>query len=255
MKCTFSIFRLSVFLFYLLDDRWLTYLFFELNPNLFYLNNNRASRAMSQAKQIETQIQTQDDRRIDALRTPESRLTSADAARFLQKFNLTTQEQPATVNEIAALEKVELEYKEKSQWHDQMERNLGVATKQAADAIRAEERAAERLLQAQKDLKAAQAKNTESQKTKLEALQAEKDALVKADKSSVQLKEQTEHVRKYLKRNEDTSMEREVLSLEMKKKEIVKTAEEVKKQAQEIKRKADELRMKAREEERESRQQ
>ena len=208
---------------------------------------------MSQAKQIETQIKTQDDRRIAILQEPKSRLTSADAARFLQKFNLTTQEQPATANEIAALEKLEIEYKDKSQVHDQMERNLGVAAKQAADAIRAEERAAERLLQAQKELKAAQDKNTESQKARLEAIQAEKDALMIADKSSAKLNEQTEHVRKYLKRNEDISMKREILSLQTKKQEIVETAEEVKKQAQEIKRKADELRLKAKEEEKEAR--
>lgn len=210
---------------------------------------------MSQAKQIETQIKTQDDRRIDIFQKKQSRLSSGDAARFLQKFNLTTQEQPATANEIAALEKLEVEYRENSQVHNQMERNLGVAAKQATDAIRAEERAAERLLQAQRDLKAAQDKNTESQKARLEAIQAEKEALVKAEKSSAKLNEQTEHVRKYLKRNEDKSMEREILSLQLKKQEIVETAEEVKNQAEEIKRKADELRLKAKKEEKEARNQ
>ena len=134
-----------------------------------------------------------------------------------------------------------------------MERALAIASRQATDAIRAEERAAEKLRLAQQELAEARAKNHATQKVRFEAVQAEKDAMMGANKSSEKLREQTEAVRYYLRQNEDQSMERETISLQIKKQRIEESAAEVKRKAQEIKKKADELRWKAKQEERDAR--
>ena len=207
---------------------------------------------MAKAKQIEIQINTQHDRRIQLLSEPNSRLTSTDASRFLQKFNLTDEELPATANEIAALEKLELDYKTVSLEYQQIESTASAASRQAVDAIKAEERAAERLRQAQVDLEAAQAKSRECQAAKLEALQAEDDAKKRANKIFEKIRKQTEYVRSSLRRNEEITLEREAFLLQLKKQRIEESAAEVKNKAEEIKKKANVLRMKARQEEEEN---
>jgi len=206
---------------------------------LLLLQYIRATREALQAKRLKDELANIDQTRLDKLSDANVKLSSVEALRILERFDLVDASRKQQVKEIEALQSVEDAYRAKLRERQDVAKLTQKADRSVENAVQREVLAQQRLAEAQREVLEAKLNLEDSLKQQREATAKEKAAANDMEKASLALDTNAGKIRVSLKKKEAESLQRRAAHLKKESERLEEVAEKLRSQAEKIKAKSD----------------
>ena len=203
--------------------------------------NERAAREAQQVKRLKSQLENLDAKRLETLHS-NSKLTSTEALRILQSFNIEEKSRLQPLKEIEALVAVELQYREKMRERQGLEKEMRMTERNVDNAVNRARLAQQRLEEAQREVMESKLNMEDCLKAQKDLTAREKEAANELEKLNMSLDKNTEKVRITLKKREYESLQRESDYLQKESARLEDVASSLREEAEKIKFRSDVIR-------------